>query len=75
MSFPSGHTITVFALLTPLFLFVKNKYLKVLILIPGIIVAFGRVYDNEHWPSDVFLGAILGFFIGKIIYNINREIG
>lgn len=73
MSLPSGHTITVFALLAPLFLFVKNKYLKALILIPGIIVAFGRVYDNVHWPSDVFLGAVLGFFVGKIIYNINRE--
>jgi membrane-associated phospholipid phosphatase len=73
MSLPSGHTITVFALLAPLFLFVKNKYLKGLILIPGLIVAFGRVYDNVHWPSDVLLGALVGFFIGKIIYTINRE--
>lgn len=73
MSLPSGHTITVFAAITPLFLYVKNKYLKTFFVLLGLIIAFGRVYDSVHWPSDVFLGAVLGIFIGKIVYDNNLK--
>jgi membrane-associated phospholipid phosphatase len=32
--------------------------------------AWSRVYDNKHWPSDVFIGAALGYAIGKTVYHV-----
>ncbi len=31
------------------------------------LTAIGRVNDNKHWASDVFLGSALGYFIGKFV--------
>jgi membrane-associated phospholipid phosphatase len=70
-SFPSGHTSTAFALAT-LFSSVYRDKIWVGILSYGIAtgVAWSRVYDNQHWASDVFIGAALGFAIGKTVYHV-----
>lgn len=70
-SFPSGHTSTAFALAT-LFSSVYRDKIWVGILSYGIAtgVAWSRMYDNQHWPSDVFIGAALGFAIGKTVYHV-----
>jgi len=33
------------------------------------LVGISRIYDDEHWATDVFGGAVLGFAIGKLVYN------
>ena len=33
------------------------------------LTALSRVYQNDHWFSDVFVGSALGFAIGKTIIN------
>jgi len=30
-------------------------------------VALSRVYDNEHWASDVLVGSAIGFAIGHLV--------
>jgi membrane-associated phospholipid phosphatase len=62
-SFPSGHTITVFAIFMILVLIVKNKYLKFLFVMIGILAGFSRVYLSQHFLGDVFSGAIIGSLI------------
>lgn len=65
-SFPSGHTITIFALIG--FLITKvpiKKNIKFLIIILGILVGFSRIILSYHWFSDVFMGGVLGFYIGR----------
>jgi hypothetical protein len=37
------------------------------------LVAFFRVHDQKHWPSDVFIGSALGYFIGKKVSAMNRN--
>jgi hypothetical protein len=37
------------------------------------LVAFYRVHDRKHWPSDVFIGSALGYFIGKKVSAMNRN--
>ncbi len=72
-SLPSGHTITIFAAITPWLLYTRNIGLKLVLLICGILVAIARVYTINHWLSDVCLSAVLGIIIGRVIYNINRQ--
>ena len=70
-SFPSGHTSTAFALASLISSVYKDK-IWVGILSYGLAtgVAWSRVYDNHHWPSDVLIGAALGFAIGKTVYHV-----
>jgi hypothetical protein len=37
------------------------------------LAAFWRVHDSKHWPSDVFVGSILGLVIGKKIVALDEK--
>jgi membrane-associated phospholipid phosphatase len=62
-SFPSGHTITAFAIFMILVLIVKKEYLKILFVLIAILAGFSRVYLSQHFMIDVFFGAVFGIFI------------
>jgi len=62
-SFPSGHTITAFAICMILVLVVRNKYLKVFFMTIAILAGFSRVYLSQHFLADILSGAIIGSFI------------
>ncbi len=70
-SMPSGHTITVFAAITPLFLYTNKIFYKIILILSGLIIGFARVYTLNHWLSDVILSAFLGITIGYIGYTLN----
>ncbi len=57
-SFPSAHSANWFALATVAFLFYRRsaKFFFPL----AAAVAFSRVYNGVHYPSDILAGAILG---------------
>lgn len=67
-SFPSGHSATAFAIAAV----IATSY-KQTIWVPVVCytlasgVALSRVYDNEHWASDVLVGSVIGFAIGNLI--------
>jgi len=70
-SLPSGHTITVFAILTVVtgsLLTSKRLPYNYVILTVGagtaIIVALSRVAVGAHWPLDIVVGASLGYIGG-----------
>lgn len=59
-SFPSGHTTTAFALVTPWLLYYPNPFTAGLVVLSaGTAVA--RVAGNFHWVSDVVAGGSIGF--------------
>ncbi len=59
-SFPSTHTATAFALATSL----SIKYPKWYVIAPSALwatsVAFARMNEGVHYPSDVFAGTLIG---------------
>lgn len=70
-SFPSGHTMTAFALAAFLAILIRNKFWGVLLLILAILVAYSRVYLFQHFPKDVFAGSIFGVFVVLIAFPID----
>jgi membrane-associated phospholipid phosphatase len=39
------------------------------------LCSIGRVVAEEHWSSDVVVGAALGYFIGRGVVKFNNKIG
>lgn len=70
-SFPSFHTVAVFAMLP--FLdkeFPKFKYIWIAI---AVIIGFSRMYLGVHFLSDVLAGGVIGYIIGKTIVETEEE--
>ncbi len=70
--FISSHAANMFGITTLVFLLLKKNLSKLwwLIFLFPIIVSYSRVYLGVHYPSDVFVGAIWGIFIGWMMYRI-----
>lgn len=58
-SFPSGHTITAFALALYITYLIKNKGYGVLFLFLAIMVGYSRIYLGQHFFADVTFGSII----------------
>ena len=78
-SLPSGHSITVFTILTVLlFAFMPKKiYYKIiwvfLVLITGLTLVFTRVGVGAHHPLDVISGSVIGYICGLAGIFISRK--
>ena len=59
-SFPSGHTSTAFALATSMSIQYKKWYVTIPAFAWATSVGYSRLYLGEHYPTDVFAGAIIG---------------
>ncbi|MCC2625417.1 MAG: hypothetical protein K0R14_1290 [Burkholderiales bacterium] len=71
-SMPSGHTITIFAAIVPLVLYIKVPLYRFLLVCFAVGVGIGRIYTMNHWFSDICVSVILGLVIGRAIYLANR---
>jgi len=77
-SFPSGHSIMTWSLATV----IANEY-KEYKLVPitayslASIEAISRFTARRHFASDVFVGGVMGWFIGRYVYHThhNRPVG
>jgi membrane-associated phospholipid phosphatase len=75
-SFVSRHATTAFALAT---VFAdgyksRNKWVPWVAYSLASMVTLSRVYERDHWASDAFAGACLGFVTGKFLYKINSNL-
>lgn len=68
LSFPSGHTVTAFAMATFLVMTLPTKKIKLLLLILATLTAYSRVYLTHHFPVDVWAGALIGTLGAILIY-------
>ena len=70
-SFPSAHSANAFAVAMVLFVYFRNSWKFMLPLACGI--AFSRVYNGVHYPSDTLVGALMGAGYGLGFVWMARE--
>jgi membrane-associated phospholipid phosphatase len=73
-SFFSGHTVSAWSLATVIAENYKS-HLWVPITCYGLATLAGlsRLTEDAHWLSDVFLGAVIGFAVGKMVVRNHNQ--
>lgn len=70
-SFPSGHTMSAFALYSFLaFCLPRKRWTALLLFAMALLVGVSRIYLVQHFLQDVYLGAIMGILIALIWYYL-----
>lgn len=70
-SFPSGHTLSSFAVAA-----VLSKYLghyKLIFIGIALLIALSRLYLYVHYPTDVIAGIVIGILCSKLVFMILQE--
>jgi membrane-associated phospholipid phosphatase len=68
-SFPSAHSTLAFAYSTVMAKEYQNFFWKFGWYSVAVLTAYARIYNNEHWLSDVIFGSAIGFFVGEFVNN------
>jgi undecaprenyl-diphosphatase len=69
-SFPSGHSMNGFA--AALTLFFHDKRLGIPALVLAAIIAFSRLYNFVHFPTDVFVGIAIGTVVAIFVNHFMK---
>ena len=69
-SFPSGHTMTAFAVFVILCLYFRKCISQYLWISLAVTAGFSRVYLSQHFLIDIFAGSMFGILIAFISMSI-----
>ncbi|MHB2027070.1 MAG: phosphatase PAP2 family protein [Elusimicrobiota bacterium] len=74
-SFPSGHSVVAFSVATV----VASEYADSPFVPPAAygaatLTALSRIYQNQHWASDVFVGGAVGYFAAKAVMRYHKRL-
>lgn len=73
-SFPSGHSVTAFALAATLIFHARRPGLVASFALPiACLIAFSRIAVGAHWPLDVLAGALGGWLSGMAGEALSRR--
>lgn len=73
-SFPSGHTMSGFALYAFVAFVIPNKKLGgILLFLIALFVGLSRIYLVQHFLQDVYIGAIVGVGVGGLWWWIKER--
>jgi membrane-associated phospholipid phosphatase len=73
LSFPSLHASTAFAMATVVAAESDSPCIAPAAYGMASLVALARVNDNEHWSSDVFFGAAVGYFTARAVLSYHKK--
>jgi len=72
-SFPSGHATTAWSVATVIAgMYKDRKAVPIACYSLASLVCLSRMTENKHWMSDVFVGTVIGYAIGKFVLE-NRN--
>jgi len=71
-SFPSGHTSTAFALVTPWVYYYKKPWTYLLFVLPASTALSRMIYD-KHWATDVLTGGAIGYVVGYYLSKWHQD--
>ncbi|HEV8329531.1 MAG TPA: phosphatase PAP2 family protein [Nitrospiraceae bacterium] len=71
-SFPSSHAARTFAV-AAVFADRYEQPIPFIAYTAATLISVDRIYVNEHFASDVFAGAVLGFALGKVLSWRHRD--
>lgn len=69
-SFPSKHTLLVFAVSTTVFLY--QRCLGLIMWGMSLLTGLSRIWVGHHYPSDIIGSAFLGSFTSMFLHKISR---
>ena len=73
-SFPSGHTLSAFALYATIsFLYPRHPKTSILLFLLATTVAISRIILFQHFFKDVYFGAILGTLLAIITHTLYHK--
>ena len=72
-SFPGGHTTAGMVLSTVLSRNAQSGWLKGLAYAPVVLTFVSRIYQDQHWTSDDFIGAALGYFVATWVVDLHEQ--
>lgn len=74
-SFPSGHSMSGFALYGIIAFIVSGKRLwGILLFVIALLVGVSRIYLVQHFFQDVYLGSMIGIVLAMMIYLLQNQI-
>lgn len=72
-SFPSGHTSSIFSIVTVLVKKIWDEKLIVcLLIVYAAFIGFSRVYIGTHFPLDIVAGAAIGIVSGVVVLKLKK---
>jgi membrane-associated phospholipid phosphatase len=72
-SFPAGHPMFTWAMASVVAHEYPKTWVKVLVYGVAVTVSGGRLVGRNHFPSDVWVGSILGYLIGTHIFHAHCD--
>lgn len=69
-SFPSGHTMSAFCSLALAAFISNNKLMQLFFFMLSLLSGYSRIYVAQHYLTDVYAGALIGFSIALITFLI-----
>lgn len=73
-AFPSGHTSNAFTSATSFVLAYPKWYIAIPAYSWATAVGYSRIHTGVHYPSDVFIGALVGTAGAYITAFLNKQI-
>lgn len=75
LSFPSGHTEGIFAIITTIVLLLpkKHAWLSLPLFIIALLVGYSRIYLVQHFFQDVLAGSMIGVVFAILTFAITNQ--
>lgn len=75
-SFPSAHAANHFGISLFIFFTLGKEYpsIRIWVIVWAFLVCYAQMYVLAHYPSDIFIGSLIGIFFGSLMARIYHRV-